>query len=118
MNISFTANVIPGAGKGKKLGSPTMNLDLGSVPEELEEGVYAVRANGENAVMHYGERPTLELGKSCEVHFLGNAECTVQSEELEVEVVERLRNVQDFGDEERLKKQIAEDIKQAGNVLL
>lgn len=118
MNISFTGAKIKGAGKGKALGSPTMNLDLADVPEELEEGVYAVRANGADATMHYGPRPTLELGRSCEIHFLGEAGASnFEREELTVEVVERLRDVQDFGDEEGLKKQIAEDIEKARALL-
>ncbi len=38
---SFQARVIRGAGRGKSLGTPTLNLDRRDVPEDLEEGIHA-----------------------------------------------------------------------------
>lgn len=121
-HLSFTAQMIQGEGKGKELGSPTINLNLDEVPEKLEEGVYAVWATVDEkkyaATMHYGPRPTLGFKRSCEVHLLqvSDVRCQV-SDNVHVEVVERMRDVQDFGDEEGLKSQIKEDIEHTKTIL-
>ena len=111
--MTFTAAVIAGQGRGRGLGSPTLNLDLADIPEALEEGVFAVRASDVNGVMHYGPRPTLGFERSCEVHLLGNGELRMENGKLTVEIVEQLRDVQKFENEEVLKKQIAQDIANA-----
>lgn len=122
-SIIFLAQTIKGSGRGKRLGSPTMNLALDQVPETLKEGVYAVRAcigEGEwyPATMHYGPRPTFGDIVSCEVHLLEVTGCRLQVVgNITVEVVERLRDIQKFESEEALKKQIAEDIAKAKEIL-
>lgn len=120
--IIFTARIITGAGRGKTLGTPTMNLDLSAVPRELAEGVYAVRARlggGEHpATMHFGARPTFGDTTSCEVHLIeGTGDSELGARELTIEVVQRLRGVQKFADAEALKKQLAEDIARAREIL-
>lgn len=118
-NISFTAQVQTGEGKGKALGTPTMNLDLADVPTDLAEGVYAVFVleNGTKlpATMHFGARPTLGFDPSCEVHLLDSP--LNDKDEITVEIIQKLRDVQDFGSEEALKKQIAEDIEKTRALL-
>ena len=129
-DISFTAEIISGEGIGKTLGSSTLNLDLKNVPDELEEGIYAVRAsldkNSFDAVMHYGERPTLKLGRSCEVHILTEhsafslpvRQAGIQhSEKIVVNVFGKIRDVRKFADKEELKRQIAEDIEKTKSLL-
>jgi FAD synthase len=126
-NISFTAHIVKGEGKGTELGTPTLNLDLSEVPSELKEGVYAVYADRMNGAMFYGERGTMELGRSCEVHLLERSvisdelAAAKQSEDgrstLSVEVVEKIRDVEKFETEDLLKEQIAEDIEKAKNIL-
>jgi riboflavin kinase / FMN adenylyltransferase len=117
------------------LGSPTLNLDLSDISKELDDGVYAVRVVVDDekfrGVMHYGERPTLGLGRSCEVHILEknqqspkpNHQTNPKSQipnpkSLIVTVAKKLRDVREFADEEELKRQIAEDIHCAKNILL
>jgi riboflavin kinase/FMN adenylyltransferase len=118
--ISFTAQVITGAGLGKKLTVPTLNLDLPAVPSDLEEGVFAVRAviDGTEypAAMHYGPRPTLHLEKSCEVHLID----TVPQEgtdKVTVTVIGKLRDVQEFQNAEELKSQLLQDVTKAREML-
>ena len=119
--ISFRAGVISGMGKGKDLGVPTFNLELVSVPEELCEGVYAVMAGEEEnmfpGTMHYGPRPTLGFEPSCEVHLLEGIESLGEISKLSVTAVEKLRDVQNFGDAERLKVQLQEDVRRAREIL-
>ena len=118
--LSFQAAVIAGSGRGKKLGSPTMNLDLFAVPPHLKEGIYACRAlidgSWESAAMHYGPRPVFKDSTSCEVHLIDRA-IVMAPELLEVQVVAFLRDVRDFASVEELQAQIAQDIEQTRAIL-
>ena len=111
--LSFKARVIKGEGKGKKLGFPTINLDLSDVPGELEYGVYTAYITIDGirspAAMQYGKRPVLDLPKSCELHVVDGDPGEIPRE-VEVEVVKKLRDVEKFGSEEELKEQIRKDV--------
>ena len=115
------------------LGGSTLDLSFAMVynPYSLEEGIFAVRAGFEEqelspAVMHYGPRPVFGDTKSCEVHLLERSAVSPstplrtgsqRSDSLSVEVVERLRDVQDFETPEELQKQITQDINDAKTIL-
>ena len=71
--MEFSGKVIYGAGMGRKLGFPTANLNITSIPN-LESGIYFVKTfwKGKkyNGLLHYGVRKTLDLISSVEVHIL------------------------------------------------
>ena len=70
-----------------------------------------------DAVLHYGPRPVFDDDVACEVHVLDqNLKQTPES--VNVEVIQKLRNVQDFDSEDDLKAKIAEDIAQARDILM
>lgn len=60
---TFTAAVVSGAGRGRRIGTPTLNVDLANVPAGLADGIYACRATLDGAdealaaVLHLGPRP-------------------------------------------------------------
>lgn len=112
-HITFSAHVVSGAGRGKGLGTPTLNVDLSQVPSSLEEGVYACFAviNGKRhfGAMHYGPRPVFNASLSCEVHLMDTV-IEHPPTSMDIEVVERLREVRDFPTPDDLKIQIADDI--------
>lgn len=117
--MTFSAKVIKGSGRGKGIGTPTYNLDLQSIPQDFEEGIYALWATindiAHPAVMHYGPRPVFQDTISCEVHLLDEAPETATS--VFVETVKRLRDVRDFPTPDDLRMQMALDIHQAGELL-
>lgn len=122
--MQFAARVITGAGRGKKIGTPTMNVHLDDVPKELKEGIYACRVQlgvGEkgwtDAVLHYGPRPVFKDSLSCEVHILDQL-IHNPPEKITVEIIKRLRSVQDFPSPEALKEQIEKDIEEARNTFM
>ncbi len=95
-------------GLGRELGFPTFNLEVLEDPP-LEYGVYAVRAIGHPALMHYGSKPT--VGREdifCEVYFLKLPE-GLDVEELEVEVLGKIRDVMKFDGLEVLVEQMKKD---------
>jgi len=118
--IIFTAQTISGLGRGKSEMVPTVNLQLDDVPRELEEGIYACRAGGDSgmlpAAMHYGPRPAINAGRSCEVHFIDH-EMTQTPLSLTVEIIARLRDVEDFPTVAALHAQIQADIAVARAIL-
>lgn len=113
MLCAFTAAVVRGAGRGKDLGTPTINLSPEALSSIGEQGIYAVWAiiDGDRvpAVMHAGDRPVFDDEPSVEVHLLGSVPETVPAE-LTVEVVEYLRPVADFATVEELQAEIRRDI--------
>ena len=108
----FKGTVVKGHGLGKKLGFPTINLELGT--RNLDRGVIVVRVEMEGqkywGVMHSGE--TIKGGFSCEVHILdykGNA----YGKEVSLEVREKLRETWKFENLDNLCDQIELDVEMA-----
>ena len=108
----ITGTVVHGAHRGTGLGFPTANLD--AVAELLPaDGVYAVRADGRDAVMHVGANPTFEqAARKVEVHLL-DATGDLYGRTMAVALVERLRDVRSFSDADTLRTQIGRDINAA-----
>lgn len=113
--MQFTANVIKGSDRGRHLGTPTINLSLEKIPPELEYGIYACRCPL-SAVLHYGPRPVFKDIPSCEVHILDESPEKTPTT-LTVEIIHKMREVQDFPSVEDLKKQIQKDIDAARAIL-
>ncbi len=137
-SFSVLAKVVRGEGRGKSLGYPTANLEIGSyVLPPL--GVYPVRVGftsspnvfvgdqqadsrlkhagmtGLTGVLNYGRRPTFKSGQIepiLEVFILDFAE-DLYGKTLEVVFYPRLREEMTFDGPEALKKQIAQDIENA-----
>src|SRR3989338_8164202 len=116
---TFTAPLISGHGRGRQLGFPTLNLEVGE--GSPEDGVYAVRAvffgRRANGVMHVGPRPTFkENDRSIEVHLIDFDQALPNRGEcVAVEVLGRLRDIMSFPSTEALKKRIAQDIMEAAS---
>ncbi len=114
---SIYAPVIQGQGKGKLLGYPTANLDVGNLCLP-PFGVYAVRVRkGQTwlpGIANLGIAPTIreEAPPLLEVHLLSSKEDLYDSS-LEVIFKHFIRPEQKFENAEALRQQIALDIKTA-----
>lgn len=94
-----------GKGKGHLLGFPTANIEL---KEPLESGVY------EGCAYIYGAKCKAGIfvskdEKTLELHIVG-IEDNLYGKELEIEIGDKIRDVQDFKNDEELKEQIEKDI--------
>lgn len=105
--------VTHGARRGERLGFPTANLEAIDtlIPRH---GVYAGRAarNGQTwaAAIHLGPRPTFsDAAAKVEVHLIG-FDGLLYGEPLEVDFLERLRDIRSFPTPDALRRQLHEDV--------
>lgn len=113
-NYFITGKVIKGKKIGRTIGFPTANI---YIKEEYKlipkNGVYVVtsKINNQqfNGMMNIGYNPTFngEL-KSIEVHFF-NFNQDIYNQEIQVEILERIRDEQKFDTIEDLKAQLEKD---------
>lgn len=115
--MHFSAHTVSGSGRGKDLKVPTINLDMSEVPAGIEDGLYACTINSDTpAILHYGIRPTFEDTPSCEVHII-DADITDAPDELNVEIVQKIRETQKFDSADALMEQMQKDISTARGIL-
>ena len=106
--------VVPGAGRGRTIGVPTLNLAPPDGRKLLPpDGVYAVwawwRGTRYGGMMNQGARPTFgEQGRTLEVHLFDFAG-ELYGETVRVEWVQRLRDVQAFPSRDALVAQLERD---------
>jgi len=117
-----TGVVERGAGRGRTIGVPTLNLAPPD-PRKLlpPDGVYAVRVNWRGAsyggMMNQGPRRTFGItARALEIHLFDFAG-ELYGETVTVEWVRRLRDVQTFPSREALVAQIGRDAVAARQVL-
>lgn len=119
-SYGIRGTVVRGAGRGKTIGIPTINLEPPD-PHKLlpPDGVYAVRVtlgeqgagSGEQfgGMMNQGPRPTFgEQTRALEVHLF-DFDGELYGETVDVQWVRRLRDVQAFPSREALVAQLERD---------
>lgn len=111
--------VMRGAGVGKTLGFPTLNLDIGD-QHWPGDGVYAGQAwlgtRRRLAAISIGTRPTFGGSRRLfEVHLLDTQE-DLYSQTVRVECIARLRGQQAFAGADALKSQLSQDVMAVRNL--
>lgn len=119
---SFVGRVGRGEQRGRRLGFPTVNLELASRRKLLPpHGVYAVRVFGRPGIyggmMNLGGRPTFDDDRMMlEVHLF-DASGDWYGESVSVEFVSRLRDIVRFSGSEELIRQLEKDARDARSAL-
>jgi riboflavin kinase/FMN adenylyltransferase len=119
---SVSGRVVRGAGRGRTIGVPTINLgEISSRKLLPPDGVYAARVEWRRGqaggMLNQGGKPTFgDQTRSIEVHLLEFAG-DLYGEWVKVEWVERLREVQRFPGPAELKAQLERDRQRAEQVL-
>jgi riboflavin kinase/FMN adenylyltransferase len=113
---------LEGDRRGRLLGFPTANIVPNSDKALPPDGVYVTRAilgsRVYKSVTNIGVRPTFDGGKRLiEVYLLDFEDGEFYGEELQIELVERLRGEVRFANVEELKAQMANDVKEAERIL-
>ncbi|MBN1150177.1 riboflavin biosynthesis protein RibF [candidate division WOR-3 bacterium] len=104
-----------GAGRGSKIGFPTINILTNPEMTEVGEGVYGVRIYLDSkpflGLAFIGNSPIFSDGRKFEV-FIPNWKPMEFGERIDVEFVFRLRDVLKFDSIEELRRQIQKDVEQ------
>ncbi len=109
-----------GAGRGRQIGFPTANLvDISVLVPRL--GVYAGRCSIEGSsrrvALHIGPNPTFgEAAVKIEAHLL-DVDLELVSKTIEIEVLERIRDVRKFESVEQLKAQLNSDMQEVRRIV-
>jgi riboflavin kinase/FMN adenylyltransferase len=114
--------VVPGAGRGVKLGFPTANLEIEAEQALPPDGVYVSQASIDDrsyfSLTNIGRRPTFGRGERLVEVLLLDGERDLYGRELEIDILERLRGEKKFNNAEELKEQIARDVERGKKWLL
>lgn len=110
----FTAKVQKGNQLGRTIGFPTVNLDAGIIPAEIEPGVYAalVQVAGQEylGALYYGPRLVLDETHTVLEIFLLEFSQEVYGEEIQFTLEEWVRGPMDFDTFPALQAQLQKDI--------
>lgn len=110
----ISGRVVEGAGRGRTIGVPTLNLAPPDPDKALPpDGVYAARvewAGGvAGAMLNQGPRPTVgDTRRSIEAHLF-DFDGALYGRQVRIEWVARLRDVRRFESLEVLRRQLAQD---------
>ncbi|HEU0051749.1 MAG TPA: bifunctional riboflavin kinase/FAD synthetase [Longimicrobium sp.] len=119
---SLEGVVVRGERKGRELGFPTANVDVGD-PEKMlpKEGIYAaygwVEGRRVPGLLHRGPRPTFAGFAPTVELYLMDWSGDLYGERLRVEVVERLRDIRPFPSVEALVEAMREDERRGREIL-
>lgn len=108
---TFSGKVVAGDKKGRLLGFPTINIEG---EYDLPFGIYASKVTTSLGIykgaLHYGPRPVFgDIKPVMEVHLL-DFEGDLYGTTVTIEIVDRLRDVQNFKSIKALKAQIQKDV--------
>lgn len=120
--MRFKSQPIKGRGRGKRIGVPTINLEI---PDNfpLEEGIYAaiVWMNEKEfmGALHFGPIPVFnEVAQSLEINLLDVSDQNLLvPNEVSVEVKQKIRDIRNFDNTQDLVRQIENDIKKIRQIL-
>ena len=116
--FSIEGSIVKGAGRGRRLGFPTINLKVDADILLPVNGVYTARIKKKNqyfqAIVNIGQTPTFsdDCLKKIEVHLIGKSE-SWKDKKCEVEILRYIRPEYKFPNSKALIHQIKRDIVQA-----
>jgi riboflavin kinase/FMN adenylyltransferase len=119
---SVSGHVVPGAGRGRSLGVPTLNVPL-PPPRKLlpPEGVYVVQvqtpAGPRGGMLNLGPRPTFDDPRVMLEAHLFDTTGDFYGDFVRIEFVSRLRDVRRFADAAALRAQLTRDEEMARRAL-
>lgn len=106
----ISGRVFKGAGLGRKMGFPTLNVPYAGGISGVFVGEVLLNGLKYKAAVNVGRRPTVDDLTLCEVHLLDFSGEVLEGTEIEVFLREKIRDIKKFPDVEALTKQISLDV--------
>lgn len=111
----YLGTVVQGAGRGRKLGFPTANLEFNPDLVLPGEGVYLTwcilpSGQGLPSVTSIGKNPTFTGEVQTIEAFILDFDADLYNQVLEVQFLQRLRDITRFDSVDKLKEQIRQDV--------
>ncbi len=121
-NFSISGTVVHGEERGRELGFPTANLELGPGLMFPGDGIYATWAHLESgsymAATSIGVRPTFDDGENRTIEaYLLDFSGDIYGQTMRLEFVQYLRGEEKFDTLQALLDQMDEDVRQAHDIL-
>jgi len=119
--MKYTAFVVSGKGRGKRITFPTLNLEI-PMPFPYTEGIYAgwvfIHNEKYKGAFHFGPVPTFnETIRTLEV-FLLDKKLKTPPKKISFELIERVREIRMFDSPEALIQQIEKDVQSVNQILI
>ena len=115
--FTYVSKVVHGDKRGRKLGFPTANLEIGDGRAMFPNGVYAVRVKVDGkifgGVANVGDNPTFKVAKRRLEIFIDEFSGNIYGKEIFVSFLEKIRGEKKFSSADELKNQIRDDLKKA-----
>lgn len=113
-NYFVRGKVVKGRGDGRKIGFPTINLEISPEKVPLKEGVYRtftiVHGLHYRSITNYGSAPTFGSDKMLIETHLANFDEDIYGEEVKIDFKLYLREARKFNSVEELREQLEEDL--------
>ena len=111
MSEPFTikSTVIKGEQLGRKIGFPTANMKYPEKIIKIPYGVYKIEIFNKPAIMNWGTKPTFLSDEILEVH-IPNFNENLYGKELEIKILNKIRDEKKFENIEDLTAQIKKDV--------
>ena len=114
-NFTYSGEVVNGDKRGRKIGFPTANLEIGDHRAMLPNGAYVVRVkvrgNFYFGIANIGDNPTFKVARRRLEVFIDNFSENIYGEEIFVSFINKLRDERFFSSIEDLKAQLNEDLR-------
>ena len=111
-NFTLKLKIIQGEKIGRQLGFPTANAQYPQNIIKLPYGVYKTSVLNKPAIMNWGVKPTFNNKKEIlEIHILNGFNDNLYDKNLEVTILQKIRDEIEFDSKEDLINQIKKDIK-------
>ncbi|MBL4694762.1 riboflavin kinase [Candidatus Gracilibacteria bacterium] len=102
--------VMKGSGRGGEMGIHTINIPYKGEDSGVFVGKVLIKGEWLLAAINLGGRPTFDDKKFCEVHVVDWKGHVALGTKIDVQVFEKIRDIEKFEDADALKKQIKKDI--------
>lgn len=115
MSTTIKGRAERGLGLGEIIGFPTLNIPYSGQISGVYVGMVTVNGKIYKAAVNVGKRPTIDNQILCESYLFDFNSKIEMGNEVEVELLQKIRDTKKFQNFDELKAQISKDVEFAKN---